>query len=94
MRIHRLEGMNNGHSPHQRIFAELESKGMNSLIRLASLVVLEVDMMGVLVLDVGGEVVSAKTCMVGPSLLWYRYRYSRTRRIARHSCGCRVGIVV
>jgi hypothetical protein len=90
MRIHRLVGRNNGHIPHQRIFAELESKGMNLLIRLVSLVVLEVDTMGVLVLGVGGEVVIVKTCMVVPSLLWYRYRYGRTRRIQRVTLVCRV----
>lgn len=43
--------------------------GMNWLIRLVSLVVLEVGRMGESVLGVGGEEVSVMTCMVVTSLV-------------------------
>jgi hypothetical protein len=40
---HRRVGMNTSDTPHQMIFAELESMGSNWLIRRESLVVLEAD---------------------------------------------------
>jgi hypothetical protein len=56
-------------NPHQMIYAVLDCMVMNLLIHLESLVVLEVDMLDVLVLDVGVVVVSVSSCMVVPSCI-------------------------
>jgi len=55
--------------PHQMIFVVLDCMVKNLLIHLVSLVVLEVDMLGVLVLDVEVGEGNVSSCMVVPSCI-------------------------